>query len=470
MSTATTGGSPVPPGNRPSGPALSRRTLATGAVWAVPAVAAAAAAPQVSASACVPTTLRVEPTLVDPGQTTTVPYTLPTYSTTPLVVTIPPYSEPCPITFTIRGGDGSRVGGSGILATGTITRSDNNKYLTLTLIAGAKGQQGNAQFTDGNTGGVGYGRGGSGTWLGYGAHGAGNNHAHSTAGGGLLGTATNPSQTTTTALVVAGGGGGGSSIWTSGSNSGYEVSGVAYAGVAQAPGATQTAAFGQHTDRDATPERPFGRVSLGDTTGVNPGVAYGYVVGFGGTAAAPAIGTTGATGGAAAHVSTSNVVGTYGGLPTNGTASGGIWTYTNGASLSNQYAWNSQGTSGGNHATGMYGGGNGGNGNTAPPNAPDSISQYVPGGSGGGGYAGGGGGLSIVANTDATGGITGSVHGAWGSAGGAGSSHLTTSATNPNGGTVTISNVTWTQQGFTDVDLGGGYINPQHGYVEIHVG
>lgn len=201
-----------------SRPVIPRRVIARGAAWSVPALTVGAAAPALAVSpvaGCPTGSARVDPFIETAGTLTTPEV----YGTTALVVTIP--ADACTITYTIRGGDGAFYGGGGVLNTGTITRSDPSAgALTLTLIAGAHGTNGNPQYHDHNVVfGPGYGRGGSSVWLGYGQYGGGNGHAHSSAGGGgggsaiLLGTAIDTGQSATTPLVVAGGGGGGSATW-----------------------------------------------------------------------------------------------------------------------------------------------------------------------------------------------------------------------------------------------------------------
>lgn len=425
---------------------VSRRTLAQGAAWSVPAVAVAAAAPTMAAS-CTPQTWLVEPQVDVLGGPSGAGAGVPTiWKTTPMVITIP--AGDCPITYTIRGGDGGAYyGGTGIVSTGTITRSDTSKPLTLTLIAGAKGEIGNPQIVDFNTGGPGYGKGGSGTWLGWGLHGANNGHAVALSGGGgggsaiLMGTATSTTQTSTTPLIVAGGGGGGGAFSSGGTSS--SSSGRRPGGSAAAPGVIGDQTDGTDLAVRPTPEAPFGDIFTGPAA--TPSAWYGFSQAAGHAARA----ANGATGGAGAYYDTSA------GVEWSGTLTG--WSITSKAQ------WWAPGGAGGDHGTGMYGGGNGGIGNTA---SLEPNYEYTVGAMGGGGYAGGGGGMSSEAratfHNDTT---NSSVSGylSWGSAGAAGSSYVaTTSLPNPNGGTVTIT-ATWTPQTPTS----GTNV---HGKVQINFG
>ncbi|MFV0453192.1 MAG: hypothetical protein ACK5LS_13300 [Propioniciclava sp.] len=433
------------PGARPEktgqpGSALSRRSLALGVAWTAPTIAAASALP-VMAGSCPQGSVRADPTISIPAGTNTPEQ----YQTVPVVVTIP-YGA-CDVRYEIRGGDGSYVGGGGILNSGSVTRTNPNVALTLTIIAGAHGSAGNPVAHDYNAGGPGYGQGGSSSWLGFGQHGTGNGHAISTAGGGgggsaiLLGTATDPNQTVTTPLVVAGGGGGGSHFWVSGSGgSVVDRQGVVPGGSAAAPGIAYTGPGPNNNDTDPTPSYPMGRLLIS---------ANNTYSGYHATSSGPGWGAVGATGGLGAHV-------------------GAVWQ---GGVRTDDFLWNQPGANGGNHASGMFGGGNGGAGNGTPPPAQpaaggyyNTTQMYTAGASGGGGYAGGGGGLS-AAMSFVSGAI---VLGSYGTAGGAGASYITTAAVaNPNGGTVSVVPDAWVPQPVSDTSGPDGWVYPEHGYVLI---
>lgn len=422
----STNGDPIESDSRRG--TLSRRTLAGGAAWAVPAIAVAGAAPAMAAS-CGTLTWRVDPEAVS-AATQTDPAK---WKTTPLVLTIPPGQ--CPITYTLRGGDGSFFGGGGVVASGTIERSDPTKELTLTIIAGAHGEYMNAAYGDYNTGGPGFGKGADGTWIGHGLH-TGSDTAWSTSGGGgggsaiLLGDATSPTQTSVTPLVVAGGGGGGGANAASGSV-GFAWAGTVPGGSSRAPGVS-----------DNAPYDPQIWMHLGP----RPNVRAYY--GMNGDGNFPAENATGSTGGAGA---TSQEV-EYTGAPD-----------TNVEILNNSLD-HLDGGDGGDYGTGMYGGGDGGVGNTLKV----GTGKWCPGGMGGGGYAGGGGGMTMFAEvafraTDPTSGAQTVTSGSYSVAtgGGAGSSYVATAAlSNPNGGSVTVNPASWTNQAYTAY-------SPKHGYVEI---
>lgn len=422
----STNGDPIESDSRRG--TLSRRTLAGGAAWAVPAVALAGAAPAMAAS-CGTLTWRVDPAAQD-AKTSTTPAT---WTTTPLVLTIPPGQ--CPIVYTLRGGDGSFYGGGGVLATGTIERSDPTKELTLTIIAGAHGEYQNAANGDYNFGGPGFGKGGDGTWLSHALH-SGGDTAWSTSGGGgggsaiLLGDATSPTQSSVTPLVVAGGGGGGGANYHSGAGA-IDWSGTVPGGSAQAPGVSGNA-----------PYKPSGSIRMGSAA--SPRAYYGMSQ-VGNVAA---VNATGANGGAGA------------------TSSETVYTDTPDATISiiNGSLAHRDGGDGGDYGTGLYGGGNGGVGNTTKIGS----GAWCPGGMGGGGYAGGGGGLTMavdatfVVTNPTTGGTTSNTgHISVATGGGAGSSYVASSSlSNPNGGSVTVNPSAWTPQPYTPYA-------PVHGYVEI---
>ena len=156
---------------------VPRRTIVKGAAWSVPVIAAAVRAPLAAASGCLS------------GDTVTVVGNGATLVTR--TVAIPACATK--VTYTVKGGDGQRIGSTSIGRGATISGELKNVAgLTLTLVAGGSPNSG---ATDPRPGGAGYGNGGNG----YGSVGAGG------AGSAIL-VAGNP-------VVVAGGGGGGTNVY-----------------------------------------------------------------------------------------------------------------------------------------------------------------------------------------------------------------------------------------------------------------
>lgn len=336
-------GAPFSPVQRPGFAGLSRRTLLRSAALAAPFVALGGA-PQAQAATV----------LSASGELIVRPCDGPTTVELPVSC--------AKVTYEIKGGDGSMSGGGGAYNCGSLSIVPSGGTVMLTLIAGGRGIFGNPQFVSGNTGGIGYGNGGSMTWVGYTAGG----YAHSSSGGGGGGSALLLGELCDNKpLVVAGGGGGGSSMWLQ-SNLGWWTpmpgSGWGRGGRAGAPGSLEG-----------------NTVPQGVQVNLPKGLFYG-------------------TNPAALFPAGQNAVGAAGGYRSQWTS----WAGDAAASRpTNAWATMIRGdTGGGNRGTGQYGGGNGGHGNANPPeNAPswNSRVHFCPGGCGGGGYAGGGGGASIVA-------------------------------------------------------------------------
>lgn len=326
---------------------FSRRTLAAGAAWTVPAVAFAVGAPAMAASTC-----------LAPGNVTVVP------ADGIVTVTIP---GGCPtIDYVIQGGAGSFLGGGGALNSGQLLRTDPSAPITLRLIAGAGGTSGNPQFTTFNTGGTGYGKGGDSTWVGFGTDPS--TGAHSTAGAGGGGSAILAGTSGNTPLVVAGGGGG-SAHYLGATSDGTmieyrQVRG--YGGSAAGPG-----------------QAANGANATASIWGINGGTGWKGIRDEPANRIQGGVGANAGSGGAAGYPGRTPFY------------DGNITTF--------RVFWKA-GTSGQNHGAGLNGGGNGGSGNGSPPAVSDTVTgpttgqawayHFTPGGSGGGGYAGGGGGGS----------------------------------------------------------------------------
>lgn len=411
-------GSQQEPGAQ-AGVGIHRRRLAH-AAWAIPVLTTSWAAPVMATSTCVSGTARVDPVLTAAASGRTAKQ----YSTTPLSVTIP--AGACAITYTIQGAGGGWHGGRGAFNTGTITRTNASASLTLTLIAAAPGIVADPATTDSTVGGgLGYGNGGTTTWLGY----TNGGFAQGAAGGGgggsaiLLGAVADAKP-----LVVAGGGAGSGGTWGNGSGT-LESHGALTAGDAGFPG-MDPAAGGLPSQM--SPTRPYGRALAG-----TPSAYSGYGIGTGVTAAQPAFGANGATGGARA-------------LPSSGAGGadgsvGGLW-YGGPEDASRRWAVALLGASGGNHGTGHYGGGNGGNGHGTSPSYPSWLTspdqRFAPAGGGGGGYAGGGGGLTYDFHTRNTT-TTDETAQSFGTGGGGGSSYVASGSVAGGGNTVSVTPDTW---------------------------
>lgn len=356
--------------------AVSRRALAAGAAWSVPAIAVATAAPAMAASCG--------------GNIHTVTYN---YTGAAQSITIP--AGACvTVLYEVTGGNGgfaallngvplghgARLSGS--LKLGTTTSTKVAKTLDLIVGGGGLGQY-NASAVAGAWG---YGSGGS---VPAPVSSTLNSAFPSGSGGGgsaiLFGNLP---------VVVAGGGGGLGSGFQSGSGGNiYPSNGYNF------PASSGMGGNGGYTSGTA------GSAREGGVFRVTPAGTLQYIKGGGGAAAA------GASGGAGG---TNNVT---------------INAYLGG--ISEWARW--PGSAGGAHGTGTNGGGNGGNAAYAQSTggtdgSPASLTNHVaaPGAGGGGWAGGGGGGTTFLFDPDST----------WGNAcatvaggGGGGSSWADTSGT-----------------------------------------
>ncbi|VXB26066.1 hypothetical protein [Pseudoclavibacter sp. 8L] len=354
---------------------IDRRTMVQSAAWSVPVFAAAVAAPLASASGCTPGALDWSV----PGT-----YTLEVSPGTGY------------LDFEVRGASGGGPN-PGARSVGRINLSGLTSTLSLRIVVG----QGGAITTDGTTaaGGTGYGNGGNST------PGPRSNEVDRGPGGGGGGSAILFS--TNSPIVVAGGGGGG--------------------GVSQFTVGT--------TDMKRALGAPEFGFAYGHADGVN---RNGRAIGLGGTASAgvgfavsPALGGSGATGGAGGGASNYAANSNWTGVVRNA------------------------GSAGGNNGTGAQGGGNGGNGSARLSNGDEFRAA---GGGGGGGFAGGGGGGLAGAN------FQGSTFLQIGSGSGAAGSSFARPGSDPtgNGGTLSV-----TQASLISAGLAPGTGRGHPGYVRV---
>ncbi len=259
------------------------------------------------------------------------------------------------VCYTIRGGAGAHPrAGMGAQITGVLALPGGTATTLGVIVAGGGT---NVQAAIGTApGGTGYGQGGT----------VNPKNVHAGGGGGsggggsaiLLGTPTSASDTSKKPIVVAGGGGG-------------------------ASGATGNLVQGKYAGWQAA-------------HGGN-GAASGFAVNANGTinggnaSPAPTIWLKNANGSSVTLEDKSVIVakganGGTGGAKGDNTAASN-WTVVNVGTDVGSYTAHANGTRGGDHGTGMYGGGNGGDGSYNP--ADNTASSW--GSPGGGGYAGGGG-------------------------------------------------------------------------------
>lgn len=364
------------PGSRRSDASISRRTLARGAAWSLPAVVVAAKAPLVAASACVQTVttwVPIEPangsTLAN-GTTTTARF--PGLSGTQYVFTVN-VDPSCPVLYELQGGQGGHVdgGGAGHLA-GSIALSVGGTSQILTIVAGSGGRQG-------GTANPGYGG-----W-GYGHGATVPNDSGGTRGGGgagsaiLLGAHANNQP-----IVVAGGGGGAAGAVSNGH------------GIQIPPSPLQGGEGGALAGGVASSPNN-GRVESGESATVGDSANSSRIAIHGPHGGA---GASGATGGAGGVVTTWN----FGTGTSQPTGLGDAYTYTAAGAAGSNWPGTSPGAG---VIAASYGGGNGGapavggslsvtggiiTGGTTHATNKSTTATVTAGGGGGGGYAGGGGG------------------------------------------------------------------------------